>query len=327
LKAFVTGGSGFVGRNLIAALRERGWEVRALARSAGSADTVRAAGAEPVSGDLESIAAMREGMAACEVVFHAAAHVEEWGPIDAFMRNTVQGTENVLAAAREVGVKTLVLVSTESVLLDGAPLVNVDETRSYPAKPLGNYALSKGLAEKLWLDADGEGLRTVAVRPRWIWGRGDTSLFPKFVQGVKDGRWWWLGDGKHKVSTTHIRNTVEGLILAAEKGRGGQAYFVTDGQTVEFRWFVEEMFKLYGVTPPPRTMPQGIACTLGEVCEFVWGSFKLKGAPPITRTAVSLLAHEATLNDAKARTELGYLPVVTLEEGLAEMRNKGVMLG
>src|SRR5688572_501752 len=107
MKAFVTGGSGFVGRNLIVALRARGDEVRALARSDAAEAAVRAAGAEPVRGDLADRAAMARGMAGCEVAFYAAAHVKDWGPREEFWRGTVEGTENVIAAAREAGVRRL----------------------------------------------------------------------------------------------------------------------------------------------------------------------------------------------------------------------------
>src|SRR4051812_38112289 len=121
LRAFVTGGSGFVGRNLIAALRESGAQVRALARSAAAMQAVERAGAEPVAGDLDDEAAMRAGMAGCDVVFHAAAQVGDWGNFADFYRANVAGTEHVLAAARASGVPRLVHVSTEAVLVGGPP--------------------------------------------------------------------------------------------------------------------------------------------------------------------------------------------------------------
>src|SRR6185436_2542944 len=116
-RAFVTGGSGFLGRNLIAALRERGYEVRALARSAAARAAVEAAGATAVAGDLDDSAALAAGMAGCAVVFHTAARVNEWGPPAEFAQVNVAGTRRVLAAARAAGVPRLVQVSTEAVLV------------------------------------------------------------------------------------------------------------------------------------------------------------------------------------------------------------------
>src|SRR5690349_1981233 len=122
-KAFVTGGSGFVGRNLIRALVARGDVVRALARSDKAAEAVRALGAEPVRGDLQDFRALRDGMTGSEMVFHAAAEVSEWGDPKQFHDFNVVGTQNVLTAARAAGVKRFVHVSTEAVLADGQPLM------------------------------------------------------------------------------------------------------------------------------------------------------------------------------------------------------------
>src|SRR2546428_789915 len=135
--AFATGGSGFVGRNLLDALRAKGTRARALARSNDAAFAVAALGATPVRGDVNDLAAMTEGMRGCDVVFHAAAKVEEWGDPKDFHRITVQGTEAVIAAARAAGVRRLVHVSTEAVLVGGGPIVDVDETRPRPARNIG----------------------------------------------------------------------------------------------------------------------------------------------------------------------------------------------
>ena len=150
MRAFVTGGSGFLGRRLINTLVGEGWQVRALARSPGSIDAVMRAGAEPVPGDLNNEAEMSTGMLGCDVVFHAAALVGEWGRREDFFKVNVEGTEHVLAAAKAAGVPRLVHVSTEAVLVGiGSPaLRNADETWPYPKKPLGLYPLTKGLAER-----------------------------------------------------------------------------------------------------------------------------------------------------------------------------------
>src|SRR5262245_58803716 len=137
MQTFVTGGSGFLGRTLIRVLREKGHEVRALARSGKAMDAVREAGAEPVRGDLSQVDAMREGMAGCQWVFHSAAMAKAWGPRKDFIEANVRGTENVLEASLAAGVRKLVHVSTEAVLVGGGPIVDADETRPLPRYPLG----------------------------------------------------------------------------------------------------------------------------------------------------------------------------------------------
>src|SRR5689334_7537644 len=127
-RAFVTGGSGFVGRNLIPALTGAGWEVRALARSDAAARAVEGVGAQVVRGDLDDERALRAAMAGCEVVFHSAAKVETWGARADFLRINVEGTQHVLDAARVAGVRRVVHVSTEAVLIGGPRIVRADET-------------------------------------------------------------------------------------------------------------------------------------------------------------------------------------------------------
>jgi nucleoside-diphosphate-sugar epimerase len=317
---FLTGGSGFVGRALIAELVSRGTEVRALARSAGAADTVRALGAAPVAGDLGNIAAMQAGMAGAGVVIHAAAKVGDWGPREDFVTATIVGTRNALQAARAAGVARFVHIGTEAVLAGGAPIIRADETAPYPLVPIGLYPWSKGQAERDVIDANGAGFATVSVRPRFIWGRGDTTLLPQLCQAMQSGAWAWFGGGHHFMSTCHIRNVVEGTLLAAERGAPGQIYFLTDGNPVEFRDFITRLAATQDVMAPAREMPLFLARVVARGGEFAWNAFSLQGRPPLTQTMLNLLFSEVTLIDRKARDQLGYTSHVSIEQGLAELR-------
>ncbi len=320
MRCFVTGGSGFVGRELIRALVAAGHGVRAIARSEKSEATVRAAGAEAVRGDLADVEAMQQGMQGCDWIFHAAAHTEEWDTDEAFWRVNVVGTDNVMAAGKAAGVKRFVLISSEAVLADGSALVDVDETRPLPEKALPGYPFSKGECERRVRAANQPGVfETVIVRPRYIWGRGDTSVLAKFVEGVKAGRFKWIGGGRYPTSTTHVANVCEGALLAAEKGKPGETYFLTDGKPVEFRWFLTELMKTQGRTLPEGNVPLGLAKVAAAAGEGIWRMLKLKGTPPATRVTIALMGQHCTINDAKARRELGYVGRVSHEEGLAEL--------
>lgn len=315
-RAFVTGGSGFVGKRLIAALVGSGVEVRALARSDRAAEAVRKVGAEPVTGELGAAGdteAMTAGMAGCDVVFHAAAFVEEHGPWEMFQRATVDGTVHALAAAKAAGVKRFVHVGTEAVLADGKPIVQADETRPLPPNPAGPYPKSKGMAERAVVAANGGGLETVVVRPRFIWGLGDTNLTHKIIEAVQHKRFAWIGGGRYLTSTCHVANVVEGALLAAEKGTPGGIYFLTDGEPVEFRAFLTALLGTQGVVIGERSIPHWMA----SVAASLTGWMK---RPPVTKTAVALVGHEVTVVDAKARKELGYVGRMSREAGLAEMR-------
>jgi nucleoside-diphosphate-sugar epimerase len=317
--AFVTGGSGFVGGALIERLRAEGWDVRALARSDGAAAKVRERGAEPVAGDLEDEAALRAGAGGAEVAFHAAAKVEDWGDPEEFDRLNVRGTERVIAASREAGVRRLVHVGTEAALMAGQPLVGVDEDAPLRPDSPALYSSTKAKAEQLVRAANGTGLETVVIRPRFVWGRGDTTLLPTLVEMVRSGRFRWVGGGRHLTATTHIDNTVEGLWLGATKAPAGGVYFVTDGEPVVFREFVSSMLETQGVEPPTGSVPTGVAGLAAGVSERLWRLLRRSGPPPLTRFAVWVSSQECTIDISRAERDLGYRPIKSREEGLAEL--------
>ena len=321
--AFVTGGSGFIGGRLVRRLLAGGSKVRALARSDRSAAAVAELGAEPVHGDLGEIDAMAAGAEGCEAAFHLAAHLGQWGPREEFIGGNVTGTENALAACRRAGVRRFVHCGTEAALLAGQPLVDVDETAPLRPDSRALYPATKAMAEQAVRGAAGDRFETVVLRPRLVWGAGDTTLLPEILAAVEAGRFAWIGGGRHRTSTTQVENVVEGLLLAAAKGRSGEAYFVTDGEPVVFREFLSELIAAAGVEPPQRSIPAPLATAAAAASEAAWRLLPLGGEPPLTRLAVWLSSQECTIDVSKARAELGYLPVVSREEGLAELRAAG----
>ena len=318
--AFVTGGSGFVGGCLIERLARDGWTIAALARSDRAAEAVRARGARPVRGDLSDHGALAAGLSGADACFHVAAKVEDFGPWPAFVATNVDGTRNVLRACRAAGVARAVHVSTEAVLMHGQPLVHADESAPLALRSPAPYSRSKALAEMVALEESRDGLEVVIVRPRFVWGRGDTTLLPPLVEGTRSGRFRWVGGGRHLTSTTHVDNTVEGLLLAAEHGGPGRAYFITDGEPVVFRAFVGELIGTQGVAPPEGSVPAPLARAMAVAGEAAWKLLPLPGSPPLTRFASWVASQECTLDDSRARTELGYAPVVSREEGMRGLR-------
>jgi nucleoside-diphosphate-sugar epimerase len=317
--AFVTGGSGFIGGALIERLRREGWDVRALVRSESAARRVRERGAEPVSGDLVHTAALVAGAQGCDLAFHSAAKVDDWGSPAEFERLNVAGTENVIRACREAGVRRLVHVGTEAALTTGQPLAGVDETAPLrPDSPI-LYSSTKAKAEQRVRDANGDALETVVVRPRFVWGRGDTTLLPAIADLVRSGRFRWIGDARQLSDTTHVENTAEGLWLAATKAPSGGVYFVTDGEPVVFRDFITRMLATQSVTAPDKSIPRPVAARTAAALERVWRLMRRPSPPPITRLAVWVSSEECTLDISRARRELGYAPVKSRDDGLAEL--------
>jgi nucleoside-diphosphate-sugar epimerase len=177
---------------------------------------------------------------------------------------------------------------------------------------MGAYPLTKGLAEQAVLAANRDGLETVVVRPRFVWGKGDTNLLPEFIAAVEKGSYAWVGGGHYLTSTVHVENVIEGLLLAADKGAPGAIYFLTDGTPVEFRDFITKLLATQGVDPGTRSAPRWLVRTAVTLTSWL-------KRPPLSKTAFALMGHEVTVDDSKARRELGYVGKKKMDEGLAEM--------
>jgi nucleoside-diphosphate-sugar epimerase len=317
--AFVTGGSGFIGGRLVRRLASEGVRVRALARSERSTAAVEAMGAEPVRGDLDDVEAMTAGASGCEIAFHLAAHVEQWGPWEEFERINVGGTRNALEASAKAGARRFVHCGTEAALMAGEPLVHVDETAPLRPDSPAPYPATKAKAEQAVRGASRDGFETVVVRPRFVWGEGDTTLLPEMVSMVEAGRFAWVAGGKNVTDIAHVDNVVEGLIRGAERGKPGEAYFITDGEPVVFREFISAMLETQDVEPPSRELPAWLAGAIARGGEAAWRLLPLPGHPPMSRFTYWILTQECTIDISRARAELGYEPIVSREEGLAQL--------
>jgi hypothetical protein len=318
MRIFVTGGSGFVGGAAIRKFVASGHDVHAMSRSEASDAKIRALGATPVRCDLLDVSATHVGDA--EAVLHCAAFVEQWGPKDAWKRFNVDGTAAMLAAAKQAGAPRFIHISTESVLWRGQHLRNVDETYPLALNSPYPYSWTKARAEVLVREAADGDFTPIILRPRFIWGPGDTTLLPAIRAMAKSGAWMWIDGGKARTSTTHIDNLVHAIELSLSRGRGGEAYFVLDDGVHTMKDMISGIAATENIVLPDKQLPAWAADFVGAACEGVWGLFGLKSEPPLTRFSAMIMSRECILSDAKARAELGYAPVIGVEEGLRRLR-------
>lgn len=317
-RIFITGGSGYVGRNLIRHFVGRGIPVTALARSAKSERVVAELGATPFSGDLLSADLVR-GMEGCDVLIHAAADTDHGPGTESQQRVNEKGTKAVFEAARAGGVQRAILLSTESVLADGRPIINVDESHPLPRRPAGSYSRSKAAAERCALSYNGDGMAVIAVRPRFVWGRDDTTALPNLLGAVQSGRFAWISGGDYLTTTIHIANLCHGIELAIARGKGGEIYFLGDEEPVRFRDFATALMSTQGVKAPEKSVPRPMLRFIAGVGDRLHKLSGGKIAAPLTLQSFATSAVTITLNIGKARRELGYAPIITREAGLAEM--------
>jgi nucleoside-diphosphate-sugar epimerase len=320
--AFVTGGSGFVGGRLIQALVAKGWRVRALARNDAAARTITALGAQPVQGDMSNQAELQRGMEGTDIVFHVAAMFKLWGKRQEFDAVNVKGMQRLVGAAVAcTSVRKIVYVSAAAVIMDDPkPIVRADETAPTFQRDFAPYSASKAEAEKILLAANRRrpDFETISVRPPMIWGNG-MPMLDQMAETVRKGQWQWVGGGSQAMSTCHVDNLVAVLLLAAEGGQGGQAYFVADAEEGTLKSVMTDLLATQGVQAEDKSISFSMAWRLAGIMAFVWRLFGLKGEPPLTRQLLQLIGNPFTIRTEKAQRELGYRPVISWRSGLDEM--------
>lgn len=318
MKIFITGASGFVGGAFVKAFAAE-HEITAMSRSEKSDAAIRALGATPVRAALGEV--RTELLKGFDAVVHCAAYVEDWGPWEDYWRINVDGTRELLVAAKGADVKRFVHIGTEAALFYGQHMRNVDEHYPLALNSPFPYSRTKAHAEKAVREAndDAAGFTTIVVRPRFVWGEGDQTILPVVKEMVAKGQFAWIDGGRSRTSTTNIVNLVHAMNLALTNGKGGEAYFVLDGDPVVFREFMTRMMKVAGIEPPAREVPGWLVRSIAYVGENIYRALGVKSAPPLTRFTANIMSRDCILVDAKARREMGYAPRISMDEGMTRL--------
>jgi len=315
MKLFITGGSGFVGQNMIPELIKAGHEVFALTRSDTAAQKVKKVGAIPVMDDLTNLSTTTAtALKSCEMVIHSAAYMDFNYEKEKFYTINVEATKKLLQMSQENGIKRFIYISAAPVI-GGSPVLNVTEATADKTMPKELYPKTKAIAEKAVLAANQTNFMTIALRPPAIWGPNNHH-YAEILDRVKAGQWAWIGGGHQILSTVHIKNLSAAVIAALNNGKGGEAYFITDGDRRSMRTTFSAIIKAFGLEPGEREIPLGIASFLASGGAFIWKLLGLKSRPPVPPLMIRLMAKEFSVSDKKARTELGYQNVISFEEGL-----------
>jgi nucleoside-diphosphate-sugar epimerase len=136
---------------------------------------------------------------------------------------------------------------------------------------------------------------------------------------ARAGKFMWVNGGRALTSTTHIANLVHAIELALTRGKPGEAYFILDDGIRPMRDMLIGMAASQGVTLPEKSVPAWLADALGATMEALWTIFPLKGEPALTRFSAMILSRNAVLKDDKARRDMGYAPVISVEDGFKQL--------
>ncbi|MGW6121265.1 NAD-dependent epimerase/dehydratase family protein [Nocardia sp. NPDC055165] len=327
MKILVTGASGFLGGAIVRALVAQGsHDVSILARRSSILDDLGPA-VEHVTlvyGDLADAASLSRATSGMDAVIHSAARVDERGTRDRFWTENVRATELLLDAARRGGAGRFVFISSPSALMerDGGDQVDVDESLPYPSRYLNHYSETKAAAERAVLAADTAEFTTVALRPRAIWGAGDRSgPIVRLLDRTAAGSLPDLSYGRTvEASLCHVDNIVHACLLAVRSDTvGGKAYFIADAEKTDVWGFLGEVATRLGFQAPARRPNPRVLAAVVATIETIWRipAVADRWSPPLSRYAVALMTRTATYDTGAARRDLGYVPVVDRDTGLA----------
>jgi dihydroflavonol-4-reductase len=318
VKVFVTGGTGFIGGEVVRQLRARGEEVACLVRTPEKAAKLTELGCELVAGDLSDEATLRQGMEGCDGLVHAAAMYEVGIPAKqhpAMYAANVAGTEHVLRAAQSAKVPKIVYVSTVGIFGNTHGKV-VDEDYEHLGREFTSYYEETKLeahriAKRMMAEED---LPCVIVQPGGVYGPGDTSQVADLLEEFFAGKLPLLPFPELGICLSHVEDIAAGILLGLDKGKPGETYVIS-GPATTMREAVETVARLSGRKAPKHALPTVLMKALTPIGPLVG---KLMGQPPNLRELISS-ADGVTFwaNHEKASSELGYAPR-GMEEGLRQ---------
>ena len=328
MRALVTGATGFVGAAVARALLGAGWQVRVLARSGSDRSNLRALPVEVAEGDLADLALLERALADCAGLFHVAADYRLGARDPAQLyRTNVEGTRNILAAARRVGVQRVVYtssVATIGIPADGSP--GEEQTPTALENMIGHYKRSKYLAEQVALDCARAGASVVIVNPSTPVGPGDVKPTPtgQLVLDAASGRMPAYVDTG--LNIVHVDDVAAGHLLAFERGRTGERY-ILGGEDLTLREILSQIARLAGRRPPSIRLPYAAVLPLAYLAE---GFAKVSGrSGRITLEGVRMSRKRMFFSSAKAARELGYRwrpPIEAFGDALRWFRERGLLL-
>ena len=314
-KVLVTGATGFLGKYLIEELLNNDYEVVAQGRKENVLSDIKEKyNAQILKCSLDEIKNVELKV---DYVIHAAALSTVWGKWEDFYNSNVVGTENVIDFCKKNNVKRLVYVSSPSIYSAKCDRLNIKEEDFDKNNKLNFYIKSKILAENLINSIEDDKLEKVIIRPRGLFGIGDTSIIPRLIKANRKIGIPLFNDGKNIVDITCVENVATALRLAIESENAvGGTYNITNGEPREFKNILEELFKQ--INEPPKYLKINLNLMYGvsSVIEFIYKLFHIYKEPMITKYNICTLGYSQTLNIEKAKKDLNYIPKMTLSEGI-----------
>ncbi|MFT5001952.1 MAG: nucleoside-diphosphate-sugar epimerase [Flavobacteriales bacterium] len=338
---FVTGAGGFLGNAICRLLRLANIKVTGFAR--GSYPELTQMGVNMQQGDITDFVRLKEAMQSCDLVFHVAAKAGVWGNKEDYFEPNVQGAENIIRACQELAITRLVYTSTPSVTFAGVDEAGINESQPYATNFLNFYSESKALAEQKILAAstsfnqstvqDSQKgsqlvkspvklLKAVALRPHLIWGPNDPHLVPRVLERARAGRLKLVGKEDKLVDTIFVDNAAYAHILAAidlskiNSLCSGKAYFISNDQPITMAAMLNNILNCVDLPPVTKRVPSTVAYAAGATLEWFYKILNKKQEPIMTRFVAKQLSTSHYFDISAAKKDFGYMPLISIEEGM-----------
>lgn len=318
-KILVTGATGCLGSELVRQLADQGHDVVAQGRDVGLGAKLLRKNVTFLAHDLrEPVNA--QAMAGIEIVHHCAALSSAWGKAEVFQAVNVTATQHLLNAARDAGVSRFVFASSPSIYADGTHRLNVKEDAELPAHFATHYARTKYEAEVLVLASDNPAaMRTTALRPRAIYGKGDRSLMPRLLAAIGRGRVPMIDGGQSLIDITHVSDAARAMDCAARsEAAGGEVFNITSGKAFSFAQLLDHICAFKQCDPRRIDISYKTAMRLARGLELIHRMVMPSREPVLTCQAVASLGRSLTLDISKARQLLDYKPQTEIEQGICD---------
>jgi nucleoside-diphosphate-sugar epimerase len=321
----ITGAGGFLGGRTAKyfAEEEPDYHIIATSRRKERMDELTKHGCNYVAGDLSDAKFCDSITQGVDIVVHCAALSAPFGAYQNFYNSNLLATQHLLNAASKNGAVKFIFISTPSIYFNFKDRFDVKESDALPAKMVNAYAQTKLMAEQLVLSENKSQLQTIALRPRAIIGAEDTVIFPRVLEAYRSGRLKIIGNGNNICDLTCARNVIEAIkcAITAPDVASGEAYNITDGESVNFWDAVNYALSSLGYEPVKKRIPKQLAAMAATILEQKARWLSEKKEPPLTKYGVGILHHNFTLNIEKAKSKLGYQPVMSTLEGINEYIN------